>query len=132
MELRTSYDFADLDKARVVDAIQTSYWGGNRTADQILRSFENSSCAGLFQDGVQLGFVRAFSDKVFSTYINDLFVHDEFRGNGHAHRLLDALFDHPELSEIKHWMLATKDAHSLYEKHGFEMVAEGHFMGMTR
>jgi len=132
MTFRITYNFDDFDQDRVVTEIQNSYWGGNRSADQIVRSFQHSSFTGLFDCGQPVGFVRAFSDRVFSTYVNDLFVYEDCRGNGHSHRLLKALFAHPELLEIRHRMLATKDAHALYEKHGFEMVAAGHFMGMTR
>jgi len=35
---------------------------------------------------------------------------------------MKVILDYPELKGLRHWMLATKDAHSLYRKFGFTQL----------
>jgi hypothetical protein len=37
--------------------------------------------------------------------------------------LISAMMEEPSLKEVKIWRLATKDAHFLYEKFGFNALA---------
>ena len=68
------------------------------------------------------------SDQVYFGYIMDLFVLHSHRGQGLSHQLVDGLLQHPQLKDVKGWMLATNDAHGLYEKYGFRMVDPSVFM----
>jgi len=52
-------------------------------------------------------------------YLGDVFVVAEFRGLGLAKWLIDCIIGHPELQGLRRWILATQDAHGLYEKFGF-------------
>lgn len=36
---------------------------------------------------------------------------------------MDYIFNHPELKDVENWMLTTADAHGLYEKYGFNKIA---------
>ena len=45
-------------------------------------------------------------------------------GRGLGQWLLDCMLAHPTVSSLKKLMLATEDAHGLYEKYGF--AAPGH------
>jgi hypothetical protein len=38
--------------------------------------------------------------------------------------LVETVISHPELQGLKRWLLATKDAHGLYAKYGFEPLPE--------
>jgi len=43
---------------------------------------------------------------------------------GVAQAMLAAALAHPDLQGLRRWLLATRDAHALYEKLGFEPLAE--------
>ncbi|MFL6468492.1 MAG: GNAT family N-acetyltransferase [Pyrinomonadaceae bacterium] len=113
------------DRARLnIDVIHRflsneSYWAQNRTLEQTKTAIENSVCFGLYQGSEQIGFARVVSDKATFAYIGDVFVLDEFRGQGLGKILMEAMLSHPELQGLRRWVLATKDAHGLYEQFGF-------------
>ena len=69
------------------------------------------------------GFARVVTDRATFGYIGDLFVLPEHRGKGLSRRLMEAIMAHPELQDFRRWMLATSDAHGLYEKFGFRPLA---------
>ena len=46
----------------------------------------------------------------------DVFIIEEQRGNGLSKILLNKILEDERFSTVKKWMLATKDAYSLYEK----------------
>lgn len=107
-----------------IDAIQRflaedSYWARERTIEQTRTAIENSICFGLFQGDRQVGFARVVSDKATFAYIGDVFVIDEYRGRGLSKWLMEIIIAHPDLQGLRRWVLATRDAHSLYEKYGF-------------
>ena len=77
---------------------------------------------GLFKNEKQIAYARVMTDRVFFAYLLDVFVVEEEQGNGYATILIDKILNDPRLKDIDRWMLATKDAHSLYEKFGFELV----------
>ena len=132
MSLRIETDLARFDMDRIIPFIQSSYWGAGRAAADIHRAFTASALVGLFDGDQQIGMARAVSDGVFSAFIYDLFVFEEHRGHGHGRRLLEALFNHPDLRDVTGWMLGTRDAHGLYEKYGFAQVSEGRYMQLKR
>ena len=59
------------------------------------------------------------SDMATFAYLGDVFVLEEFRGRGLSKWLMETVVEHPELQGLRRWLLATKDAHGLYEKSGF-------------
>ncbi len=75
------------------------------------------------EHGNLAGFARVVTDRATFGYIGDLFVLPEHRGRGLSKRLMDAIMGHPELQNFRRWMLATSDAHGLYEKFGFRPLA---------
>lgn len=125
-------DPARFDYDRIIPFIQQSYWGAGRSARDIRRAFAGSAVVGVFEDGRQLAMARAISDGVFHAYVYDLFVFPEFQGRGLAHVLMDALFAHPDLRDVRGWMLSTRDAHGLYEKYGFAPIDPDRVMWMRR
>jgi GNAT superfamily N-acetyltransferase len=50
----------------------------------------------------------------------DVFVLPEFRGRGISKALMRAVLHHPELQNLRVFLLATRDAHGLYEQLGFK------------
>jgi hypothetical protein len=37
--------------------------------------------------------------------------------------MMEVVLGHPELQGLRRWLLATRDAHALYAKHGFTALA---------
>lgn len=95
------------------------YWARGRTREKILRSIEHSICFGAYGGGRMLGFARVISDHANFAYICDVFVLEDSRGRGIGKKLVAAIMAHGELQGLRRWLLATKDAHGLYEQFGF-------------
>ena len=109
--------------------VEDSYWARERTLEQTKTAIENSICFGLYSDGRLIGFARVVTDRATFAYIGDVFVIDEFRGRGLSKWLMEVIISHPELRGLRRWVLATRDAHSLYEKFGFhELVHPDRWM----
>lgn len=111
-----------MDLDLIFDFIKNSYWGKLRTYEEQKIALENTLNFGLFQDGKQIAYARVMTDRVFFAYLLDVFVVQEQQGKGYAKILIDNILNDTRLKDIDRWMLATKDAHSLYEKFGFELV----------
>ena len=112
----------DMNLEVVFEFVKNSYWGALRTFEEQKLSMENSMNFGLFKNGNQIAYSRVMTDRVFFAYLLDVFVIEEEQGKGYSKLLLDAIFSFEDLKKIDKWMLATRDAHSLYEKFDFKMV----------
>jgi len=51
-----------------------------------------------------------------------VFVLETHRGRGVGKLLMEPILSHPELQALRRWMLATRDAHELYRRHGFDSL----------
>lgn len=103
---------------------EESYWAQERTIEQTRTAIENSICFGVYDNGKQIGFARVVSDKATFAYVGDVFIIEEYRGRGLSKMLMQAIIEHPELQGLRRWVLATRDAHGLYEQ--FEFAALRH------
>jgi GNAT superfamily N-acetyltransferase len=59
------------------------------------------------------------TDYATFAWVADVFVLPEHRGRGLSKWLMEVILAHPELQGFRRWVLATKDAHSLYGRYGF-------------
>jgi GNAT superfamily N-acetyltransferase len=115
----------DQDKNRLDIAMihkfltEESYWAKERTLEQTQTAIGNSMCFGMYNDERQIGFARVVTDKATFAYVGDVFIVEEFRGQGLGERLMDSIVSHEELQGLRRWVLATRDAHGLYEKYEF-------------
>jgi GNAT superfamily N-acetyltransferase len=113
------------DKARLqVDIIQQflaeeSYWAQNRTLEQTRTAIENSICFGVYRGERQIGFARVVSDCATFAYIGDVFILEDYRGQGLSKWLMEVILAHEDLQNLRRWILATRDAHGLYSQFGF-------------
>jgi GNAT superfamily N-acetyltransferase len=115
-----STDRSRLDVELIHDFISnTSYWGRGRTLDVVQRSLDNSLNFGLYNNNEQVGFARVVTDYATFAWIADVFVLPEHRGRGLSKWLMEVMLSHERLQGFRRWVLATKDAHSLYERFGF-------------
>lgn len=113
------------DRERLdIDAIQRflaeeSYWARTRTVEQTRTAIKNSLPFGVYKGENLIGFARVVSDFATFAYVGDVFVLTEYRGRGLSKWLMKVIVEYPELQGLRRWVLATRDAHSLYEKFGF-------------
>jgi GNAT superfamily N-acetyltransferase len=107
----------------VVNYLHRSYWASETPEEQIVESIKNSLCFGLFRNEIQIGFARVITDYSRFAYLADVFILEEWRGKGLSKWLIKTIIEHPKLQTTK-WMLATKDAHGLYEKFDFTLLSE--------
>lgn len=99
-----------------------SYWAKGLPRAFFDRSLANSLCFALRDEQDTLrGIARVITDKATFAYLTDVFVCPAVRGQGAGKALMTAIMDHPELQSLRRWMLATRDAHGLYARFGFEV-----------
>ncbi len=106
-----------------------SYWAQRRSLETIRRSIENSVVFGVYaQDPAgttrQIGLARVVTDYATFAWLCDVFILETARGNGLGKWLIECVVSHPELQNLRLWILGTRDAHGLYEKYGFKVVEE--------
>jgi N-acetylglutamate synthase-like GNAT family acetyltransferase len=118
-----STDKDSLDIEVIYDFLHNeSYWAKGRDKGTIQNSIKHTTlCFGVYKKeaGEQVGFARVISDFTTHAYLCDVFILPRYRGLGLSKRLLESIVHHPDLQGVKKMMLATQDAHSLYEKYGF-------------
>lgn len=118
-----STDPARLDLDAIFDYLSgESYWARGRPRDQIVRGIENSLPFGLYRDGEQVGFARIVTDYATFAWLADVYVLDGHRGQGLGKALIEAVVEHPAVRDLPRVLLATADAHGLYEHYGFESL----------
>lgn len=127
-----SFDLSRIDFGKTSEVIKASYWGSQRNDDLNRRAFENSLCVGAYLEGQQVGFARVVTDYACFAYVCDVIVWPEHRGLGIGKKLMQALLDHPDLATVTGWSLRTSDAHTLYNKFGFEVSSDGMYMRLAR
>ena len=113
-----------LDVPRIHAFLETSYWARGIPLEVVRRSIEGSIPFGLYDGAEQVGFARVVTDRATFAWIGDVFVLETHRGRGLSVWLMECVADHPALVGLRRWMLATRDAHALYEKTGFRPLAE--------
>lgn len=96
-----------------------SGWSDNIPFDIVENSIANSLNFGLFHNGRQIGFARIISDYATIAYLGDVYVLEEYRGQGLSKKLIDFVIAHPNLQGLRRWILLTSTADWLYEKYGF-------------
>ena len=121
--ITVSTDKSKLDIAFIQHFLKDIYWAAGRTIDEVQTSIEHSFCFGIYLDDKQIGFARVITDYVVFAYVMDVFIDESYRGKRYSSVLIDAMINEPALQKIQIWRLATSDAHFLYEKFGFKLLA---------
>jgi GNAT superfamily N-acetyltransferase len=96
-----------------------SYWAAGVPREVVERSIEHSLVFGVYEGATQVGFARLITDYTTFAYLADVFILETWRGRGLGTWLAQTIVEHPELQGLRRWLLATRDAHALYEKVGF-------------
>lgn len=132
IEYEVSFDPLRIDFVAAAALVGESYWGKGRSEGDQIAAFSNSLCAAAFHQGAQVGFGRAITDRTFFAHLCDFMVWPDWRAKGVGKALVQAFLDHPDLAGVATWSLNTRDAHRLYERFGFERVADPNYMRLTR
>jgi GNAT superfamily N-acetyltransferase len=119
-----STDPARLDLQAVHAYLSRAYWSEGIPIDTVAKAIEGSLCFGLFDGARQIGLARVITDKATFAYLCDVYVLEEYRGQGLGKWLMDAVLLHPDLQNLRRFMLLTRDAHGLYEQFGFTTVTQ--------
>jgi predicted N-acetyltransferase YhbS len=117
-----------LDREAIWRYLRTSYWSPGIERDVVERGIENSLPFGLLSpQGGQAGFARVVTDRARFAWLADVFVLEEHRGKGLGVWLVRTALEHPEVAGLR-VLLATADAHGLYERFGFQAADPARIM----
>ena len=107
---------------------EQSYWAAGRSREEFDRLVDNSLVFTLLEPGGGFaGMARVVTDRANMAYVADVVVLPAYRG-GRGVMLMGSLLEHPDLGGVRHWLLATRDAHSLYRRFGFEVIDDPRWM----
>jgi GNAT superfamily N-acetyltransferase len=127
------------DPARVdVDRVhrwlsEESYWAAGRAHANVARSIDGSRPYSVFADGEQIAFARAVTDSATFAWICDVFVDAGHRGRGVGRWMVDSIIEDLSAEGVDRFLLATKDAHGVYERSGFTpLEGAGRFLEIDR
>lgn len=119
-----STDKSKLDVNVIQNYLSTSYWAKNRLLKTTKLTIKNSLCFGVYHKNEQVGFARVVTDYATFAYLADVFILENHRGKGLSKWLMEVILNYYEIQNLRRWFLATRDAHSLYEKFGFTAIRE--------
>ena len=112
---------------RVLQMLSKSYWAADRDLETIKKSIEHSLCFGVYRAGEQVGFARCVTDYATIYWLGDVIIDEKYRGIGLGKELVAFVHAHESIKNLS-GILATRDAHTLYERHGFVVVDEKRYM----
>jgi GNAT superfamily N-acetyltransferase len=98
--------------------LKASYWAEQRSLETMVKSIENSLCVGVYLRDKQVGFARIITDGATIYWLGDVLVDEAHRGHGIGKKLIESIVNWDKLQGMG-GVLATRDAHGLYEKYGF-------------
>lgn len=107
----------------VKSLLEQSYWAEKRNKDVIRKSLMNSICFGVYDNKKQIGFGRVVTDFATMFWICDILIDKNYRGQGIGKELIKSICDDEKFKGLV-GILATKDAHGLYEQYGFKLESE--------
>jgi N-acetylglutamate synthase-like GNAT family acetyltransferase len=113
-------DKSKMDVVAIHDFLSKySGWSNNIPLERVKTSIDNSLNFGLFHNDKQIGFARVISDLSTIAYLGDIYILDNYRGQGLSKKLMECVMSHPNLKGLRRWILLTSTADWLYKKYGF-------------
>ncbi|MDT3317677.1 GNAT family N-acetyltransferase [Microbacterium sp. KSW4-11] len=121
--MRVTTDLAEIDLDVVHRWLsEDAYWALGRSRDLVERAAQHSLNFGaLDEDGTLVGYARVVTDHTTFAWLCDVYVSPDARGRGVGKALAGAVVATLEPLKLKRILLATADAHGLYEQFGFEL-----------
>ena len=130
-ERRNGQHLLTTDPARIaLDDVEMflrqTYWAAGRSRERIARTLERSLCFAILDErtGRTVAFARVVTDYADFAWLCDIFVEPSSRGAGLGVWLVESVLEHPGLQGLRRFILATSDAHGLYERFGFTPLAQ--------
>jgi N-acetylglutamate synthase-like GNAT family acetyltransferase len=121
---RISTNKSDFDFNVIHSFISNTYWAKGIPAETMRKAIDNAMCFGVFTDqNEQVGFARVITDTATFAYLSDVFILDAHRGRRLSKWLVQEIVAHPDLQNLRRFVLVTKDAHGLYEQFGFDVIS---------
>jgi GNAT superfamily N-acetyltransferase len=123
---RVTDDRAAIDVDRVHRWLSDdAYWARGRARAIVERSLANSLALGLVHDDDGLvGACRMVTDRATFAWLCDVYVDPAHRGSGAGTFLVECAVRHPDVANVQRQVLATADAHGLYERFGFRRFGD--------
>lgn len=122
----------DMDRVHVWLS-EESYWAKGRARATFDRSVAGSEPYSVFYGDEQVAFARVVSDGATFAWICDVYVATDHRGRGLGTWLVDRIVSDLLDGGVLRILLATKDAHEVYRRSGFEPLEGTHrFMEIDR
>jgi GNAT superfamily N-acetyltransferase len=100
------------------------YWTKNIPIEIVKKSIDGSLCFGIYHNEKQIGFARIITDYATFAYLADVFVDLNFRNKGLSKALMGFIKEQDCIKGVRRFMLATLDAHALYQQFGFNALKE--------
>jgi GNAT superfamily N-acetyltransferase len=122
-EFQISTDKALISVDQVCELLAQTYWANHRPKATVAESIENSICFGVYHQGRMVGFARVVTDYATMYWLCDVIVDEAYRGHGLGKKLMQCITSLEELQGM-FGILATRDAHGLYEQFGFKKNPE--------
>ena len=119
-----STDPTRLDVDAIFGYLSRSYWANQRNKETVEKSLQHSLNFGMYLGEQQVGLARVITDLATFAYLCDVYVLEEHRGEGLGKWLIDTVTSHSDLANIRMFLLATRDAHGLYQQYGFEELPQ--------
>lgn len=118
-DYRITTDRSHLDIAVIHEFLSGAYWSPGVSRETVERSIDHSLPFGVYRAKEQVGFARVISDRATFAYLVDVFILPDHRAQGLGKWLVEVILSHPELQDVRRWLLRTRDAHGLYQQFGF-------------
>lgn len=117
-------DLARIDLDLVHRWLSTdAYWALGRSRETVEAAARGSLSFGALSDGELVGYARVVTDRATFAWLCDVYVAPEARGRGVGSTLVRAVLETLEPMRLLRVMLATQDAHGVYERLGFAAPA---------
>lgn len=130
-----STDPARVDAERVHHWLSTdAYWALGRPREKQDRAIEGSLNFGVYDtvSGEQVAYARVITDRATFGWLCDVYVDPSVRGKGVGTALVAAVRDELRQHGVRRVLLATHDAHGVYEKLGFAALERPeHWMALV-
>ncbi len=112
-----------LDSQLIHSFLKNTYWAKGLPYENLLKRIKNSLCFGMYDmNKVQVGFARVITDYESFAYLADVFIMPEHQKKGLSKEFMAYIMSYPDLQNLRRFMLATQDAHGLYQQFGFSVL----------
>ncbi|MEU6126772.1 GNAT family N-acetyltransferase [Streptomyces sp. NPDC047123] len=122
-----SADPARIDAVRVHHWLSTdAYWALGRTREKQDAAIAGSLNFGVYDrtSGDQVAYARLVTDRATFAWLCDVYVAREARGKGLGTALVGTVCAHLDAFGVRRTLLATGDAHGVYEKLDFAALQD--------